>query len=118
MYLVGPLNQTDAPKRPFAFMLKVLKAVEAQEDHSRRPHIKTVLTWGLRGAALLVAPVIALFVGTLGDYVVAALVTEDATLPSREVSGVALHVQIVVARPTRRPSSSPMAAAMPPEISR
>lgn len=30
MYLVGTLNQTDAPKRPFAFMLRVLKAVDAQ----------------------------------------------------------------------------------------
>lgn len=31
MYLVGTLNQTDAPKRPFALMLRVLKAVEAHE---------------------------------------------------------------------------------------
>lgn len=33
MYLVGTLNQTDAPKRPFAFMLKVLQAVESPGDH-------------------------------------------------------------------------------------
>ena len=34
MYLVGTLNQTDAPKRPFALMLKVLKAVEVQEGRT------------------------------------------------------------------------------------
>ena len=31
--LVGTFNQTDAPKRPFSFMLRVLKAVET---HGRR----------------------------------------------------------------------------------
>jgi proline iminopeptidase len=61
--------------------------------------MKTVLTWGLGGAAVLLTLVIALFVGTRGDYAVAALVTDDATLPSQEVSGVALHVQIVEGPP-------------------
>jgi proline iminopeptidase len=39
--------------------------------------------------------VIVFFLGTRGDYPVAALVTQDAALPSQEVSGVALHLQIV-----------------------
>jgi len=33
MFLVGTFNQTDAPKRPFSFMLRVLKAIET---HGRR----------------------------------------------------------------------------------
>lgn len=28
VFLVGTFNQTDAPKRPFSFMLQVLKAIE------------------------------------------------------------------------------------------
>jgi CubicO group peptidase (beta-lactamase class C family) len=28
VFLVGTFNQTDAPKRPFGFMLRVLKAIE------------------------------------------------------------------------------------------
>jgi CubicO group peptidase (beta-lactamase class C family) len=34
IFLVGTFNQTDAPKRPFGFMLEVLKAIEA---HGGRP---------------------------------------------------------------------------------
>jgi CubicO group peptidase (beta-lactamase class C family) len=33
VFLVGTFNQTDAPKRPFSFMLRVLKAIET---HGRR----------------------------------------------------------------------------------
>lgn len=56
--------------------------------------MNTVLKWGLRGGAVLVALFIALIVGTHGDYPVAALVTDNPALPSRDVAGIALHMRI------------------------
>jgi hypothetical protein len=34
IFLVGTFNQTDAPKRPFSFMLKVLKTIETHRDRT------------------------------------------------------------------------------------
>jgi proline iminopeptidase len=64
--------------------------------------MNTVLKWLLGGIAVLAALVIALFVGTRGDYPVAALVTDNTALPSREVAGVALHLRIVSSPPDAR----------------
>ena len=55
--------------------------------------MKTVMKWGLGALAVLVALILALFVGTRGDYPVAALVTEDTTLPSQEIAGLRLHMR-------------------------
>lgn len=55
----------------------------------------SVLKWILGGIAVAVALVVTLYVATRGDYPVAALVTEDDTLPSRQVAGVRLHVRTV-----------------------
>lgn len=53
----------------------------------------SVLKWLLGGMSVLVAVVATLFVATRGDYPVAALVTEDGTLPSREIAEVRLHMR-------------------------
>lgn len=55
--------------------------------------MKTVTKWGIGALAVLVALILALFVGTRGDYPVAALVTEDTTLPSQEIAGLRLHMR-------------------------
>ena len=52
------------------------------------------LKWLLGGIAGLIAIAVILFIATRGDYPVAALVTEDDTLPSREVAGVRLHMRV------------------------
>jgi proline iminopeptidase len=54
----------------------------------------TVLKWLLGGIASLAGLGVALFVAMRGDYPVAALVTEDDTLPSQEIAGVRLHMAI------------------------
>jgi proline iminopeptidase len=56
--------------------------------------MRTALKWLLGGLFVLVAVVAALFLATRGDYPVAALVTEDDTLPSQEIAGVRLHMAI------------------------
>ena len=57
--------------------------------------MRTALKWAAGGIAALVALGVALFVGTRGDHSVPPLVTDDGTLPSRQVAGIALHMQIV-----------------------
>jgi len=47
------------------------------------------------GIAGLIALVVILFIAMRGDYTVAALVTEDGTLPSREIADVRLHMRIL-----------------------
>ena len=59
----------------------------------------SVLKWLLAGIAGLVSLVVTLFVAMRGDYPVTALVTEDGTLPSKEIAGVKLHMRIVVGPP-------------------
>lgn len=54
----------------------------------------SVLKWLLGGIAVVVALVVTLYVSTRGDYPVAALVTEDDTLPSRQVAGIRLHMAV------------------------
>jgi proline iminopeptidase len=56
--------------------------------------MRTALKWLLGGLFVLVAVVAALFLATRGDYPVAALVTEDDTLPSRQIAGINLHLRI------------------------
>ena len=51
------------------------------------------LKWLLGGIAGLIALVFTLFVATRGHYPVPALVTEDATLPSRQIAGADLHLR-------------------------
>jgi proline iminopeptidase len=56
--------------------------------------MRTIVTWGLGTFAVLVALILALLVGTRGEYPVATLVTEDGTLPSQEIDGIRLHVRV------------------------
>ena len=60
----------------------------------------TALKWLLGGLFVLVAVVGTLFVATRGDYPVAALVTEDDTLPSQEIAGVRLHMRTLDGPPS------------------
>jgi proline iminopeptidase len=53
-----------------------------------------MLKWLLGGIAGLIVLVFTLFAATRGNYAVAAPVTEDDTLPSREIAGVRLHMAI------------------------
>lgn len=55
--------------------------------------MKAVVKWGLGTVAALLVLIVALYVGTRGDYQVAALVTQDDALPSRWVAGVQLHLK-------------------------
>jgi len=61
--------------------------------------MKAVWKWGLGTLAALFVLILALFVGTRGDYPVAALVTEDSALPSQEVAGVRLHMRTLEGPP-------------------
>ena len=61
--------------------------------------MRQVATWLIGGLAVLIALVAALYAGTRGDYPVAALVTGDATVPSRKIDGVTLHMEIVEGPP-------------------
>lgn len=60
------------------------------------------LKWGLGAIARVAASFVALFVATRGDYPVAALVTDDDTLPSQEIAGVRLHMRIDEGPPDAR----------------
>lgn len=55
--------------------------------------MRTVLKWLLGAMPVVVAVVAALFLATRGDYPMAALVTEDDTLPSQKIAGVRLHMR-------------------------
>src|SRR6056297_1612332 len=55
----------------------------------------SVLKWLSGGIAGLIALVVILFIAMRGEYTVAALVTEDGTLPSREIADVRLHMRIL-----------------------
>ena len=50
--------------------------------------------WLLVGITGLVVLAVALFLATRGDYPVARLVTQDPSLPSREIAGVRLHMEV------------------------
>ena len=64
--------------------------------------MRRVLKWALGGVAVVALLVVALFRGTSGQYPVAALVTDDGTLPSREIAGVRLHMWIEDGPPDAR----------------
>jgi proline iminopeptidase len=53
----------------------------------------------LGAMAFLIALVVALFVAMRGDYPMAALVTEDGALPSREIAEIRLHMRITEGPP-------------------
>jgi len=55
----------------------------------------SILKWISGGIAGLIALVVILFIAMRGDYTVAALVTEDGTLPSREIADVRLPMRIL-----------------------
>jgi len=57
--------------------------------------MKTVFKWGAGLIVCVAVLVIAMFVGTRGDYPVARLVTEDPSLPSETLAGVRLHMRVV-----------------------
>src|SRR6056297_1545854 len=59
----------------------------------------SVLKWLSGGIAGLIALVVILFIAMRGEYTVAALVTEDGTLPSREIADVRLHMRILEGPP-------------------
>jgi proline iminopeptidase len=52
------------------------------------------MRWGLGVVVFLIALIVVLFIATRGDYPVAALVSEDNTLPAREIAGVRLHMRV------------------------
>lgn len=56
--------------------------------------MKGVFKWMAASVAVLLAAVLALFLGTQGSYPVARLVTDDPTLPSETIAGVQLHMQV------------------------
>lgn len=57
--------------------------------------MKRILKWSAIMLACLVVVITALFVGTRGDYPLARLVTDDASLPSQMVAGIQLHMRVV-----------------------
>jgi proline iminopeptidase len=59
----------------------------------------SILKWLSFGIAGLIALVVILFVAMRGDYAVAALVTEDGTLPSREIADLRLHMRTLEGPP-------------------
>ena len=63
------------------------------------PLMLSILKWLSVGIAGLIALVVILFVATRGDYAVAALVTEDGTLPSRQIADVRLHMRTLEGPP-------------------
>lgn len=56
--------------------------------------MKMALKWIAGILFSLIVFVIAMLVGTRGDYAVARLVTDDPSLPSETVAGVQLHMRI------------------------
>lgn len=56
--------------------------------------MKRIAIWGLGLVGAVCALVAALFVATMGEYTVPALVTEDPTLPGLEIAGIRLHADI------------------------
>ena len=59
----------------------------------------SILKWLSVGIAGLIALVVILFAAMRGDYAVAALVTEDGTLPSRQIADVRLHMRTLEGPP-------------------
>jgi len=57
--------------------------------------VKRVFRWGIGAAFVLIATVVSIYVATRGDYPVARLVTEDASLPAETIGGVRLHMRVV-----------------------
>ena len=61
--------------------------------------MKRAAKWVLSAVGLLGLAVAALFLATKGNAPVAALVTDDSTLPSQQVAGLSLHMRIVEGPP-------------------
>jgi proline iminopeptidase len=61
--------------------------------------MKRALKWGGGTVGALMVAILAIFIATHGEHSVPPLVTDDASLPSREVAGVALHMSIAEGPP-------------------
>lgn len=58
-----------------------------------------ILKWLFATIGVALAAVVVLFLGTRGEYPVLSLVTDDASLPSVTISGIALHVRVIEGPP-------------------
>lgn len=57
--------------------------------------MKPVLKWASCVTIVLITAIVAIYIGTRGEYPVARLVTDDQSLPSETVAGVQLHMRVV-----------------------